>query len=352
MNSRAQLAFLGDCLSQRPEGRRRLAATLVGGVPWPKLLQRAGTHLVTPSLAAALAEAALLERLPDEIRDYLQTVRDLNRARNATLYGELVRVAAALNAVDIAPQLLKGAAALLPAQYPGAEERVIGDLDLRVPAGRYISAAEAVHRLGYQFAEGRAVEPGAHHHGAPLLHTSKPVTVELHQRALRDLMQHAKLEWEMDLAVVTLPGTDVRVRVADPGTRLLHNFLHGQIHDRVHARYGLNLRQLLEFARIAGHHRAELDWPALLARLPRCHHRAFRLYLAAAEHWLHRPYPWTLGRPVGAAAVLWLVELGQSGEGWKQLLGMLPRLRNLPRRLVRPSWYAMKVQALRRGDPW
>lgn len=352
MSPRAQLAFLGACLSRCPEHRVRLAAALAEGLPWPDLLQRAGAQLVTPSLAGALADAGLLERLPEAICSYLQTVRDLNRARNATLLSELVRVAAALNAAGIEPQLLKGAAALLPGQYPGAGDRVIGDLDLRIPGECYAVAAEAVHGLGYQFAEGRAVEPGAHHHGAPLLHPDKPVSVELHQRTLCDRVQNASLEQGMALTALTLPGSDARVRLADPGTRLLHNFLHGQIQDRVHARHGLNLRQLLEFARIADHHQAELDWGALLARLQADHRRAFRLYLAAAEHWLHQPYPRTLGRPIGAAAALWLVELGQSGQGWHQLLGMLPRWRNLPARLVRPSWYAMKVQALRRGDPW
>jgi hypothetical protein len=232
MSPRAQLAFLGACLSRYPERRAELSAAIGDGLPWPELLQRAGAQLVTPSLAGALADAGLLGRLPEEVRGYLQTVRDLNRTRNAALYGELVRVAAALNAAGIEPQLLKGAAALLPGQYAGAGDRVIGDLDLRIPGGRYADAAEAVHGLGYQFAEGRAVE------------------------------------------------------------------------------------------------------------------------LAAAEHWLHQPYPQALGRPIGAAGALWLVELGQSGRGWHQLLGMLPRWRNLPRRLMRPTWYAIKVQALRRGDPW
>jgi hypothetical protein len=191
------------------------------------LLQRAGAQLVTPSLAGALADAGLLGRLPEEVRGYLQAVRDLNHARNATLYGELVRVAAALNAAGVEPQLLKGAAALLPGQYPGAGDRVIGDLDLRIPGEQYAVAAEAVHGLGYRFAEGRAVEPGAHHHGAPLLHPDKPVSVELHQRTLYDPAQNADLEQGMVLTAVTLPGTDARVRLADPGTRLLHNFLHG-----------------------------------------------------------------------------------------------------------------------------
>jgi len=357
VSPRRQLEFLCACLSRCPHRRDVLASTMAGALPWGAILQRAGAHLVTPSLAGALAEAGLLERLPEEIHDYLETVRDLNRARNRELYSELVRVAAALNAVGIAPQLLKGAAALLPGQYAGAHDRVIGDLDLRVPAERYLDAAEAVRMLGYRDAQGYAVEPGEHHHGAPLLHPSKPVTVELHQRTLHDRVQNAALEGAMGLSVVELPETRVRVQLADPGTRLLHNFLHGQIQDRVHARHGLNLRQLLECAGLLRQHRAAprraaLRWQAWLGRVQPQHQRAFRLYLLAAERWLGEPYPDVLGRPIGGGAELWLIELAQSGKRWHELFGMLARLKNLPRRLITPSWYFMKIRALRRGDPW
>jgi len=52
--------------------------------------------------------------LPEEVGDYLRAVRDLNHGRIRTLRDELVRVIAALNAIGVAPQLLKGATALLP----------------------------------------------------------------------------------------------------------------------------------------------------------------------------------------------------------------------------------------------
>ncbi len=156
----------------------------------------------------------------------------------------------------------------------------------------------------------------------------------------------------MTLRTVLLPDGAARVQLADPGTRVLHNFLHDQIQDLSHAKRRLNLRQLLDFARLIGHYRTDLDWTVLLARLEPRRRRALRLHLLAAEHWLGEPYPQALGRPLGGAVALALTVLGQSSQSWYQLFGVLPRLGNLPARLFTPSWYPMKIRALRRGDPW
>jgi hypothetical protein len=345
MKPRDQLLLLGACLSGQAERRAHIAEGIVSA-PWPELLQRAGTHLVTPSLAGTLADAGVLAALPEPVRDYLQTIRDLNGARNRTLYAELARIAAALNSVGIEPQLLKGAVALLPKQYPGAADRVIGDLDLRVPAKRYPEAAAAVRALGYRPTEGVVLDLRYHHHGTVLLHPSAAVAVELHVRSLRDPTDSALLEAGIRVAAVRLHDGGPRVGVADAGTRLLHNFLHGQIGDLAHHCQHLNLRSLLELARLADHHRAEIDWPALLGRLQPPHQRAFRLYLMAAAHWLGAPYPEVVGRPVGGERAIERIALGQSSPFWYHLFGTVGQLRILPRRLLTPGWLGIKLRTL------
>ena len=125
--------LLGAVLAVRPGPVDLAAALTAADLDWPSLIRTAGQHLVTPSLADACRRQGLFDPLPAEVRDYLDGIRDLNRLRNRDLRAALTAIARALDPLGIRPLLLKGANALLPDQYPGAEDRVLGDLDLGVP---------------------------------------------------------------------------------------------------------------------------------------------------------------------------------------------------------------------------
>ena len=58
------------------------AALAAADLDWRPLNRTAGQHLVTPSLADACRRQGLFDRLPAEVRDYLDGIRDLNRLRN------------------------------------------------------------------------------------------------------------------------------------------------------------------------------------------------------------------------------------------------------------------------------
>jgi hypothetical protein len=139
--------------------------------------------------------------------------------------------------------------------------------------------------------------------------------------------------------------------VPDPGTRLLHNFLHAQISDRLRRRRRLNLRQLLEFAALAQWH-PEVLTPALLGRLRHRRRRAFLEYLAQAEHWLGLAYPPGLPRAPSAGRELWLQGRVLTSVGWRRLFTVLEngaililRLGRLPLRLVlTPSWLPWRLR--------
>ncbi|MDD2767570.1 MAG: nucleotidyltransferase family protein [Methylococcus sp.] len=359
----ALLRFLCQCLSPGQGASPALIAEIERGeIPWPALLRFAGNHWVTPALAGALQRKAMFERLPAEIQEYLDALQSLNRARNRTLCGELSNIASLLNRRGIEPVLLKGACALLPGAYPGAEDRVIGDLDILIPAGSIETAVEDIVRSGYEpyapdepvLAEGME----HHHHAPPLLHPKLPVKVELHHRLLADEADAAHLQARMTTNSVELPGGNVRVRVPDPATRLLHNFLHTQIQDHHHVRRSIDLRQLLDFAALAGHHANTWDGAASFARLTAKRRRPFAVYLAVAEDWLGLAYPAEAYRPKGVPLQCALIERVETSRRWRRLVALyawpqihLPRLRNLPRKLAKPGWCAAKLRALRRGEP-
>lgn len=164
-------------------------ASASAATDWRAVCWLAGAHLVTPTLAGALQRKGVLDRLPEEAREYLTTLQALNWERNALLREQLAAMTRALNGIGIEPILLKGAVALTAAAYPGAADRVLGDLDIVVPEARLTEAAVAIERLGYQqVAEGVALagEREGKHHSPPLVHPDFPVVLELHRRMVHD----------------------------------------------------------------------------------------------------------------------------------------------------------------------
>ncbi len=352
----AALSLLCAGLAVRDDDPDRLAARLASDtIDWPQVAWLAGNHRVTPALAGALRRKGLFDRLPDEVQDYLDAIQTLNRERNQTLREQLTVVAETLNRMGIQPVLLKGAIALAPNAYPGAEDRVLGDLDLLVPAARWAEATAAIVRLGYR--EGvehwqwmLPAERRRRHHGAPLLHPELPVTIELHWWPLRQADDNARLMDTLTPRPVKLAG-EARVLIPDPLTRLRHNLLHAQIADRQRRRRRLNVRQLLEFSAIAWRYRDQVDSARLLAGLHPCRHRVLAEYWAQAEHWLGLPYPETLPRSPWQGRELWLSARVATAARWYWLLTGYDLLCETPGRagellhrlVVMPGYFPMQL---------
>ena len=108
-----------------------LRAGLLGARPpkphpwlgWEQLIEVSRSHYVAPALAWCLREETLL---PTGMRRYFDAVLMLNGRRNEKLLKGLARVATVLNAVDVEPVLLKGAAHLVEGVYPTRSLRVVG----------------------------------------------------------------------------------------------------------------------------------------------------------------------------------------------------------------------------------
>ena len=332
------LSLLCECLAvgdtYAPDLPARLAATTVD---WRGLTWLAGAGLVTPSLAGALHRKGLFELLPEAVQDYLQTLQSLNRERNQTLREQLIIITEALNGIGIQPCLLKGAITLTSGHYPGAEDRVIGDLDLLIPDSLMEDATAALISLGYQVddKDSKWILPShykQHHHTAPLLHPALPVKVELHRRIQYHLGDDALLCKQLSVVPFTF-NTGATVLVPDVATQLLHNILHSQISDRQRLKKVLNLRHLLEFAALAQHQAISLDIQSLLNRLRPQRQAVLGDYWAQAEHWLKTPYPDSLPRSPQQARQLWLLQWVATQPGWHRLFAGLDWLSRVPGRL-------------------
>lgn len=321
---------------------------------WAGLLDTAGRHLVTPLLAGRLQEKDLFGLLPQDIGDYLEAIRELNRERNEILGSELLATIRRLNRVGVEPLLLKGAINLVSEQYPGCEDRVIGDLDLAVPAERLEQCFHELAVSPYQ-AHGEFTPEhslGGHHHAPALLHESLPVCIELHHRVLGrqtgDILDTEEV-WSRS----TLhDGPGCLFRLPDVTSRLIHTFTHTQLQDKHHARRRLVLRPLCEFVDQRARFHAEVDWNLIREKLGKLHMWVLETYLLCARELFDQPEPEAVSIGFRARSRMpWIMACANYRAVRRSFIAA-ERLKRLPRRLVTPSWYPAKIRALRNGAPF
>jgi hypothetical protein len=245
-----------------------LATQLGDESNWPELIRMAGDGLVTPALAGTLKRLELFVRLPNDAQTYLSGIRALNIERNAILREELHRITGWLNEIGIQPVLLKGAINLVTEQYPGSGDRVIGDLDLLIPASRLDEACRTIQRDEYAVPEQYDDDFLRRHHHAPhVLHSSRPVSVELHRDLCRESLR-GLLPTDRCLAHSTaMEWQGLHLRLPAPTDRVMHTFVHTQLQDRCYTHRYLALRSLLEFAWQAQALRDAIDWQEIVNRL-------------------------------------------------------------------------------------
>jgi len=354
MNRLQMFQFLCQCLAPAaPDSAatQRLAQRLAQEpITWGPVIYLANAHLVAPTLGYALAQKGLFDRLPPEVQDYLTTLRALTRQRNQRLRQQLVTVGAELNALGVEPLLLKGAAGLLRGLYPDATVRLINDLDLAVPAERLDACLAALTAMGYRPRYAAEAFWQQHRHAPPLDHPDWPALVELHRDLVglryRSLLDTAEF-WRA-ARPVTVDG--VAWRLPSPAHGVLHNFVHTQLKDHNY-RYGcVQLRQLYELLLLRQADDAQLDWPVLLATVDsQGAGTALRAYLLLAEKLLGQPLPPGAKAPLTAYRAYYRLLLQTClppTATW--FICHATRLRDLPLRLVTPSWYPAKYRALTR----
>jgi len=166
------------------------------------------------------------------------------------------------------------------------------DIDLMVPAAQRDTAIAVLHRTGYILARGYGE---AHHAYGDFAREGDPAAVDLHLELVdpRHLLGAAELR-ERGTAH---EAEGVRFIVPSPTDRVLHNFLHAQIHHLGHYYRGeMPVSQLYEFSALARAFAGAIDWAFIERRL--AGHRldvALRAYVLAATR-LFGP-AWPLSSP-------------------------------------------------------
>jgi hypothetical protein len=255
---------------------------------WPAVLTLANEQLLTPALYANLHASGRLVELPAPVADYLALLHRLNGARNQTLQQQTLELVAALNAAAIEPMLLKGCLGLFAGPYSDPAMRMIGDIDILVPAAAVADAVATLARLGYRMANRY---PAGHNAHGEFVRAGDPSAIDLHVEPIDagHLLSASEL-WRRS-ALATSGGA--RFHVPSANDRLLHNLLHAQIHDLGDFYRGeLRLRQVYEFTVMARAFDASVDWRSLAQRF--VDHRlktALQSYLLAAQRLFGLTWP-------------------------------------------------------------
>jgi hypothetical protein len=317
VTARQAYRLLGRLLGPDEVGRRRRPgwAEIITSdrLSWERLIEISSRHLVTPALPTALGQKGVIDLIPADLHQFLTGLRLLNIQRNEALAGQIVEIGRALNDEGIEPILLKGAAHLHSGLYADSGDRVLGDLDVLIPAEAAREAYLALVKLGYQgYFQTKPGDPyHDHHHLPPLEHPARKAAVELHTEPVNKRYRDVLSPAEMRADSIPLEIQGGRWRRPSLTHQAVHLVLHFQS-TRYHVRWFAQrfpLRHLLDLTLIRRAAGDQIDWPGVRERFQRGGQgRALRLLLALAEGFLGqaRPAGFRL-RPGDRAVRAWLL---------------------------------------------
>lgn len=296
-------------------GRAWLDARLTAPVDWPAVLTRASAGLVTPALLPILDELGVTAALPDDAREFLTTLAQLNAERNRRIMAELDELVGALAALGIGAVALKGAGLVADGVFRTPGCRMIGDIDLLVPAARVTDALATSHALGWRPGTTWTDPVETLIHPETATRPGAAAALEIHVEFLNHTWRRLLPAEAILRDAVALGGRRDGLRVPSLADRLVIVVAHAQLRDFGHYSGLLPLRAVLDWTRLAAR-AGPADWASVEARFERAGLTAVldgfvrRLERIAG---IVRPAP--LGACLGGALAEWRQDLAERHSG-------------------------------------
>ena len=239
-------------------------------VDWDAVIAVANSHYLVPALYCALRDKSLLHLPPEMAVAYAQEVYSLNVKRNRNLSKQLEGVVRCLNAVEIEPILIKGAASLVEKWVPDSAARFMFDLDILVPKDKGERALNALHNEGYAVPmenQQPVLEDGQHHYPS-LQKRGEPALVELHIRALSQKCRAVvTAETLLHKAKRISLGVEASAWLPEPTEQLLLMFLHSEISHENHQLALLDMRHAWDVPWFCTYHGNAVAWEEIEERV-------------------------------------------------------------------------------------
>ncbi|MGZ8223362.1 MAG: nucleotidyltransferase family protein, partial [Methylobacter sp.] len=171
---------------------------------WSEIFSIADRTYVLPGLHQALVAGPRDYPVPEPMLEALDSIHHLTLARCEESRAQIEEITQALASVNVMPVWLKGAA-LLTEETWQQNTRLMSDLDVWIPdPGEQQLALDVLAELGYLYNPRYSeLSYAKHHHYAPLVHSQRPMPVELHkhvvQQTLGDLLPDAVAKERLDV---------------------------------------------------------------------------------------------------------------------------------------------------------
>lgn len=232
---------------------------------WERLLVEAQAAGLTGRLWAVLADASLLEEVPEAPRRHLEWARALTENLDRAVRWEVKCLGDALQSLGQPLTLLKGAAYVM-AGLPPARGRLLTDVDVLVKRESLAAVERLLEEAGWR---GTCTDPYDQryyrqwmHELPPMVHGSRATLVDVHHGILPMTFRVRPDMASVWRAAVPVPG-QMELRMLAPADMILHAtchlFLEGEF-DR-------GLRGLVDLDLLLRHFsREETFWDGLVER--------------------------------------------------------------------------------------
>ncbi len=196
---------------------------------WDAIVKEGSKHLLIPTLYCRLVAKQLLDVLPKDLKQYLETITTLNRERNEAILSQVDALAHLFNKHHINHTFLKGAALLIQGSYDDIAERMIGDIDILVEHSQLDCAFNLLIQHDYQpIAQTLGSDFFEHRHLPRLTTTHAICAVELHRKLFTSYTTP-----ELQPANLLLQKRNIdHIYIPSQDHLLLHNILNAQINDK------------------------------------------------------------------------------------------------------------------------
>jgi hypothetical protein len=231
---------------------------------WPLVVELASQNLVSPAVGLVLMRQP---EVPNDVKEYFAAIIAWNRERNAALENAIRAIVAALNRSGMTPLLLKGAANLLDGLYPDPAARIIGDIDILVPADVVSVASRVLAAIVYRTVvlppppNRRWVMVTARHNHLPMqVNEEAGAGVELHYELVHLYLIHLINAKDATARALPRGRNGLRYLVLCPTDRVTHNIVHAQMHHPLQRKGLVDLRQMVDLALLIDECGGAIDW--------------------------------------------------------------------------------------------
>lgn len=151
-------------------------------ISFEKLVKILSTHLMLPAFYVKLREKKLLHKIPLDLKDYLNNIYLINRARNNEILNIVSEITSLLNDNKITHYYFKGCSMLIKNYYVDIGERMIKDIDIIVEKKNYEKTKHLLNKK--KFFSNYSYKLWKTHIQPPLINWENGHVIDLHNNPL------------------------------------------------------------------------------------------------------------------------------------------------------------------------